>query len=108
MFRFFNKKKDNTSVPPVDLFVDASVYKQLKKRAHMEGVSENEELLRALRRGMTDYQLHVAKYERERYQLVEKLFEQAKRDSKLLEALMNQNMRFHEILENREKQGESI
>jgi hypothetical protein len=108
MLRFFNRKKNNTSIPTVDLLIDAPVYEQLKKRAHTEGVSENEELLRALRRGMTDYQLHVAKYERERYQLVEKLFEQAKRDSELLEALMNQNIRFHEILENREKQGESI
>lgn len=74
MFRFFNRKKNNTSIPTVDLLVDAPVYEQLKKRAHAEGVSENEELLCALRRGMTDYQLHVAKYERERYKLVEKLF----------------------------------
>jgi len=72
----------------------------------MDGISENEELLRTLRRGMSDYWLHVAKYERERYQLVEKLFEQSKRDNELLEALINQNMRFHEILEDREKQGE--
>jgi len=108
MSRFFNRKKNNTSIPTVDLIIDAAVYEQLKKRAHTEGISENEELLRALRRGMTDYQLHVAKYERERYQLVEKLFEQAKRDSELLEALMNQNIQFREILENRKKQGETI
>ena len=108
MSRFFSRKKNNTSVPTVDLLIDAAVYEQLKKRARTEGISENEELLRALRQGMTDYQLHVAKYERERYQLVEKLFEQAKRDSELLEALMNQNIQFREILGNREKQGESI
>jgi hypothetical protein len=107
MSLLFKRKKNNTSIPTVDLSIDAPVYKQLRRRAHTEGVSESEELLRALRRGMTDYQLHVAKYGRERYQLVEKLFEQAKQDSELLEALMNQNIRFHEILDNREKQGES-
>jgi hypothetical protein len=70
MFRFAKRKKINTSVLAVELIIDAPVYAQLKKRARTEGVSENEELLRALRRGMSDYWLHVAKYERERYYLV--------------------------------------
>ena len=101
MLRFFKRKKNDASKLTIDLLIDAPVYKQLKRRALMEGVSENEELLRALRRGMSDYWLHVAKYKRERYQLVEKLFEQSKRDSELLEAIINQNVRFHEILEDR-------
>jgi hypothetical protein len=106
MFRVFKRKKNNTSEPIVELVIDTPVYEQLKKHALIEGISENEELLRALRRGMRDYWLHVAKYERERYQLVERLFEQSKRDSELLEAIINQNVRFHEILEDEEKQRE--
>ena len=104
MFQVFKRKKNNTPELTVELIIDAPVYEQLKKRALMEGISENDELLRTLRRGMSDYWLHVAKYERERYQLVEKLFEQSKRDCELLEAIINQNVRFHEILEDREKQ----
>jgi len=102
MFRFFNKKKNNTSVPTVDLLIDTPVYEQLRNRAHKEGVSENEELLRALRQGMTDYQLHVAKYQREEYCLLEKLFEQSKHDSETLDAIIKQNERFREILEGKE------
>ena len=107
MLDFFRRKKNNTSVPTVDLLIDAPVYEQLKERALIDGVSENEELLRALRRGMSDYWLHVAKYERERYEMVEKLFEQSKRDSELLEAIINQNVRFYEILEDKERESES-
>ena len=103
MFLFSNRKKNNTSVPTVEIIIDAPVYEQLKKRAHMEGVSQNEELLSALRRGMRDYLLHVAKYQREEYYLVEKLFEQSKHDSETLDAIIKQNDRFHEILEGKEK-----
>ena len=103
MFLFFNRKKNNTSIPTVEIVTDASVYEQLKKRAHMEGVSESEELLRALRRGMRDYLLHVAKYQREEYFVVEKLFEQSKHDSETLDAIIKQNERFYEILEGEEK-----
>lgn len=106
MFQVSKRKKNNTPELTVELIIDAPVYEQLKKRAHTEGVSENEELLRALRRGMSDYWLHVVKYERERYQSVKKLFSQSKRDNELLEAIINQNERFHEILDNKYK-GES-
>jgi len=107
MFVFFKRKKNDASVPTVELIIDAPIYGQLKKRALVEGVSKNEELLRALKRGMSDYWLHVVKYERERYQQVEKLFEQSKRDNELLEAIINQNERFQEILESKEKQGKA-
>ena len=105
MFQVFKRKKKNNPEPIVELFIDAPIYEQLKKRALVEGISENEELLRALRRGMSDYWLHVAKYERERYELVEKLFEQSKRDSELLGAIINQNELFREILKDKAKQG---
>jgi len=102
MFLFSTRKKNNTSVPTVEIIIDAPVYEQPKKRAHMEGVSENEELLRALRRGMRDYLLNVAKYQREEYFVVEKLFEQSKHDSETLDAIIKQNERFHGILEGKE------
>lgn len=97
MFQIFKRKQNNTPLS-VDIIVDASVYEKLKNRARVENVSENEELLRALKRGMSDYWLHVAKYEGERYHLIEKIFEQARRDNELLEAIINQNTHFHEIL----------
>jgi hypothetical protein len=52
MFDFFKIRKSNTPERTIELVIDALGYEQLKKRALMEGVSENEELLRALRRGM--------------------------------------------------------
>jgi hypothetical protein len=107
MFQVFKRKKNNNPKPIVELFIDAPVYRQLKERALIDGVPENEELLRALRRGMSDFWLHMAKHERERYELVEKLFEQSKRDNELLDAIINQNVRFYNILKNKEKESES-
>jgi len=105
MFPFSSRKKNNTSVPTVEITIDAPVYEQLKKHAHMEGVSENEELLSALRKGMRDYLLHVAKYQMEEYYLVEKLFEQSKHDSQTLDTIIKQNERFHEILDSEKSEG---
>ena len=44
---------------------------------------------------------------RERYEEVEKLFKQSKRHSELLNAMMNQNELFREILKDKEKRGKS-
>lgn len=106
MFQVFKKKHNKEPEPVVEIVMGAPVYEQLRKRAANEGVSESEELLRALRRGMSDYWLHVVKHETERYRSVEKLFNQSKHDNELLEAIINQNVRFHEIL-NDEDKGES-
>jgi hypothetical protein len=106
MFQVFKRKKNNTPELTVELIIDAPVYEQLKNRAHAEGVSENDVFEYSLKRGMSDYWLHVVKYERERYQSVKKLFSQSKRDNELLEAIINQNERFHEILDDKDKQGE--
>lgn len=61
IFAFFKRKKNDTSVVTVDLPVDAWIYKQLTKRADMDGTSESEVLPYSFRRGMSDYWLHVAK-----------------------------------------------
>jgi hypothetical protein len=105
MFQVFKKKKGSNAEPIVELVIDADVYEQLKNRALMDGISEDEELLRVLKRGMSDYWLHVAKYEKERYQWIKELFSQSKRDNELLEAIINQNERFHEILRDKDKQA---
>ena len=63
--RLFKSKKNNNPEPIVELIIDAPVYEQLKKRTLVESVSENDEFVDALRRGMRDYWLYVAKYERE-------------------------------------------
>ena len=102
---FFRRKKSNTSVPTVDLLIDASVYEQLKKRAHTEGISENDVLLYSLKRGMREYYLHLAKDYKEDYEVTRKLFEQSKRDNELLREILSQNERFYEILDDKEKQG---
>ena len=99
MLHFFKRKKNNTSERTVDLLIDAPVYQKLKKRAHMEGISENEVLLYSLKRGMSDYWLHVMKDHKDDYELVKGFLEQCKRDNELLEAIINQNVRFHEILD---------
>jgi thymidylate kinase len=103
MLNFF-RKKNHTSEQTIDLLIDTPVYEQLIKRARADDVSESEALLRALRQGMRDYWLHVAKREKERYYLVEELFKQSKRDSEMLNALIKQNERLHEILSGKEKQ----
>lgn len=95
----FRKKKNDTPERVVELVLDDSTYKELKARANAESISENEEILRSLKRGMNDYWLHVAKHEKERYDLVEELYKQSKQDNELLEAIVNQNDRLHRILE---------
>lgn len=107
MFQVSKGKKNNAPVSNTELIIDASVYEQLKNRAHAEGVSENDVLEHSLRRGVSDYWLHVAKYEKERYQWIKELFSQSKRDNELLEAIINQNARFHEILGDKDKQAKS-
>jgi hypothetical protein len=108
MFHLFLRKKIDTSAVTVDLVVDAPIYEELKKRAHTEGISENDVLLYALKRGMSEYWLHVLKYERKRHKLVEKLFEQSKRKNALLEMIIDQNVRFREILDDKYKGGPAV
>jgi len=92
MFQGLREKEKQRPVSNVELIIDASVYKQLKNRAHVEGISENYVLEYSLRQGMNDYWLHVVKYEKERYQSIEELFSQSRRDNELLEAIISQDV----------------
>ena len=105
MDHLFRKKKIDTSALTVDLVIDAPVYEKLKKRAHIECITENDVLLYALTRGMKNFNLHLAKDYKEDYEVISKLFEQSKRDNELLNALVHQNVRFRQILDDKEKQG---
>jgi hypothetical protein len=107
IFDSIRRKRRDAPVATIELTVDATIYERLKNRALKDGVSENEELLQALRRGMSDYWLHVATYEREQYKLIAKLFEQSKRDNELLESLISQNLRFLDMLEHKESKEKS-
>lgn len=107
MFRAASRRNKNSQPEPVfEVTIDTHTYERLKELACTHGVSEDEELLGALRRGMEDYWLHVVRCERQRYQSLQKIFAQAKRDSELLEALLQQNIRFRQVLDERLKQPE--
>jgi len=103
----FRKKKIETPLPVVSLVVDIAVYEQLKERALVDGISENDVLAESLKRGMNDFWLHLMKDYREDYELIKKLFEHSKHDSDLLNGIINQNERFSDILKGNEKLGEN-
>ncbi len=108
MFRANNRKKRNRqSKPVIEVTIDAATYERLRGLARAHGVSQDEGLLCALRRGMEDYWLHIAQCERQRYRSLQKVFAQAKRDSELLEALIQQNIRFRQVLDDRGREPEN-
>jgi len=104
MFQLFGIKKNKNPEPTFELVIDGPIYKKLTNSAHGEGISENDAMVYALKRGMRDYWLHVIKHESERYQLVKKLCEQSKQDNELLEAIIAMNDRFNKMLKDKEKQ----
>lgn len=95
--RFYRKTGKDAPVV-LNLCLDINLYKKLKNEALTNSVSESDELFSALKRGMSDYWLHVIKYDRERYTVIARLFEQAKRDNMLLEAIIKQNEDYRTIL----------
>lgn len=104
VFRVFKGRNNRTGAVAVELIMDASVYEKLKDRARVEGVSESTVLEHSLRQGMSDYWLHVAKHDSERYDWIKELFSLSKRDNELLEAIIEQNARLHEVLYAKDKQ----
>jgi len=106
VIKFFrHQKKKTPSEQPIELFMDVSTYEQLKKRAQIDGISEDDALLRSLEQGMHSYWLHMAKVYQEDYEVVNQLHERYKRDNDLLKGIMIQNERFYEILAGREAQN---
>ncbi len=93
------KKEKGKPDPVIELTLDASLYERLRALACARGVPEDEELFRALRLGMDGFWRHFARYERQWYRALQKIFAQAKRDSELLDALVKQNIRLRNILD---------
>lgn len=87
--------------PAIELLVEFELYEKLKKRALSNYTTENKELLLALKRGMDEYLLYTLKHERERYEVIKKLFKESQRDKELLKALVNQNTDFCNIINDR-------
>jgi len=94
-----SEKHNTQNERKIELVISPALYKTIKKRAMEEGISENAEVAKALRRGMYNYWLHVLKIEKERYRQVEKLYEQSKYDNAILETLIAQNERLYDFLE---------
>jgi len=97
------KKVSRTVItkPTVDLLVEFELYEKLKKRAFYNYTTENKELLQALKCGMDEYLLHTLRHERERYEVIKRLFNESQRDKELLKALVNQNKDFCNIINDR-------
>jgi hypothetical protein len=101
------KKERDKPDPVIELTLDASLYERLKTLACARGISEDEELFHALRLGMDDFWRYFGRYERQWYRSLQKIFAQAKRDGELLQALIEQNIRMRNILdEHKRPQGE--
>lgn len=101
--RLFHRDKDNVKIVTIEMVIDASLFKQIKKRSRTDGVSEHEILRSSLRRGMHDYWLHIAMKEKEDYQKTLKLLEQYSHDNERLNKLVNQNEYFQTILKKSDK-----
>jgi hypothetical protein len=57
---------------------------------------------------MRDYWLYVIKNQREKYVMMESLFEEARKDHERLVAIVNQNVFFQEILADESKREEIV
>ncbi|KTB49345.1 hypothetical protein [Dehalogenimonas alkenigignens] len=108
MFGLFKKncsKKALATIQTVSLTLENEIYQTLEHRARLEGVSREEELVRALRRGMADYWLYVLDDSREDFEYISGLIEEYRQDIEKMRDLETQNLRFREILKNAEMEG---
>jgi hypothetical protein len=86
----------------LETFLDKSTYERFRDYVIKNHLSESEAVVKILERGMANYWLFEFKQVKANYMHIKKLFEEFKKDNKLLKAIQVENEQLKNILEKKD------